>query len=134
MRPVLFFVVALALSSVAVAGAPSAVAAQEQILQLALNDHELEQYLHPEASGRVPVRVAGAGVSTHIKLKKFGVPVRVVSSSDHNGPLLLVTQLVISADAASLQVEYPIEGVFGNFIFANHAGRWAITEAHVYER
>lgn len=109
---------------------------QEQIAQLAIDIPALQQYLHPEAPGRKPLKVLlGGGASKDWKLTKFDAPVQFVEKGDpKKTPLLEFVSLQVNGEAADAVLRYAIEGIGVKAKFSKSAsGSWQLSSHSLVE-
>ena len=116
---------------------PNKAKPQEQITQLAIDIPALQQYFHPEAPGRKPLKIlVGNHVEKDWKLTKFDAAVQFVDKGDPKKTALLeVVTLQISGDAADAVLRYAIEGIEVKAKFSKSAsGAWELTSHSLVER
>jgi len=107
-----------------------------EIVGLVLNHRSVEQYLHPDEPGRLPVLV-----STHlvysVPLEKYGHPVRFLSDEELIGkPHLRFTSVWAEDDGATYgaEFEYESEGMVGSMTAERQAdGSWILTKIETAE-
>jgi hypothetical protein len=100
-------------------------------LQCALDAPALAQYLHPEVPGRVPVRVRlPAAVTLASMPQASGASIEVVATD----ALLEVVSLRIDGDAATMRLQIPAEGVFGEVGCTRVNDLWRPTNVALAER
>jgi len=84
---------------------------QEKILQLIFDSSDVSQYFHPEAEGRIPIKIATNGhISNNVNLNKYGEKVTVVTTSSSE-ETLDVHLFSIQGNNATFEIRYGIEGV-----------------------
>ena len=112
--------------------------AEKEILFKMILDHpDLQQYLHPNSAGRVPVKIKsndelGTGLSIH----KFGKQVEFVDfvDSSKNIPVFEIILFKINNNRVIFEALYDIEGVTIKVILTKNANRWSFKEVEVFER
>jgi hypothetical protein len=113
----------------------TSVAIPKSIVEQVLNHPQLQGFLHPEASGRVPVVISSHLVNPDLSLQKFGKPVRIVPDATLNsGAFLRFTDFEMGRVHTSVKIRYEIEGVGGSFRFRrSQDGSWKLIEAEIWE-
>lgn len=82
-----------------------------QVIQLILDSNEIQQYLHPDAENRLPVRVATNNLlPTHIIVKKFDKLV-LFSHQIPTEPHFEIITFKDSGDFIEFSIRYDVEGV-----------------------
>ena len=124
----------VAVPPVCSAATHSPAADQSAILQLVLDHPRLQPFLHPKSPGRVPVTVFVRAPASGVAAKKFGAPVRVLTSDSRLAPMVIrLTRFSVSDGAAEVSLHYPVEGVRGSFRLLRDGGVWRVTDANVHE-
>ena len=102
-----------------------------------LNHPKLQQFLHPEAPGRVPVVISAHLVDPRLSLRKFGKPVRIIPDSrlkNGDGAFLRFDNYSVKQNIAMVGIRYKAEGVGGDFRFRrSNDGSWKLIKAEVWE-
>jgi hypothetical protein len=102
------------------------------IVAAVLQHADVAMYLHPDAPGRVPVRVALAAPYdvAPIDLNLYGAPVAVANAGDRGA-----VQLVLKShgDHCHVEIKYDPEGIFGSVDLERRDGAWKATGAKIYE-
>lgn len=106
-----------------------------EIIEQIINEPDLQAFLHPEVEGRIPLVISDHLIEPNIYLTKFGRPVRIIS--DHKlsaGPFLRFTCFTVQGSTATVKLEYKIEGVAAEYLFAGDMeGSWQFREAQIWE-
>lgn len=91
-------------------------------------------YVHPEARGRVPVKVAllGAHVDREPEAVAFGEPIEVTQDQNELQKAVLLA-LERRGDRCLVQLGYPPEGVRGTLYVQRVASAWRVMEARLFE-
>ncbi len=104
------------------------------ILQLTVDDTELDQYLKLGEPGRFPLKIAGSAVPQNIELVKATKPVVVTSPpTSKKDPVLVVTDIDIKGNEASVSYRYDIEGIRGTAYLKKTAHGWELTRSRIVE-
>ena len=70
--------------------------------------------MHPELESRVPLLLSDYLIGSDLKLKKFGVSVKIVPDKEIGGPFIRFTYFdCAQSNYCSVAFEYPVEGVTG---------------------
>lgn len=104
------------------------------VLQLTIDDTELDQYLKLGEPGRFPLKIAGSAVPQNIELVKATKPV-VVSSPPENkkDPVLVVTDIDIKGNEATVSYRYDVEGIRGTAYLKKTPHGWELTSSRIVE-
>jgi len=104
------------------------------ILQLTVDDTELDQYLKLGEPGRFPLKIAGSAVPQNIELIKATKPV-VVSSppASKKDAVLVVTDIDIKGNDATVSYRYDIEGIRGTAYLKKTPHGWELTRSRIVE-
>ena len=82
-----------------------------KVIQLILDNNEIQQYLHPDAENRLPVRVVTNNlIPANIAIKKFDKPVLFLTEISREPHLEIVT-FKYSGDSIEFFIRYDVEGV-----------------------
>lgn len=117
------------------ASAPSSEADVSAVLQLVVDDLELDKFLHLEKAGRFPLRIAGEKLPSDLKLIKSNEPVKVVQGpKDKADAVLVITELSVQGDDASVRYRYDVEGIRGTVTLKRGAHGWELKNSRIVER
>lgn len=121
-------------SAPASASAPVALASADvqPVVAAVLQHPEVAKYLHPEVSGRVPVRVAIVAPydGAPLDLALYGAPIKRVGADDISAIRLAIKP---QADRVVVEVRYKPEGIFGHVNLIRQNGVWTVQEAEIFE-
>ncbi len=116
--------------------APEALAgdATHAVLQLVIDDPELDPYLKLGEPGRFPLKLSGSGVPQGVELVKSTKPVVIVAApSSKTDPVLVITDLEVSENAATVSYRYDIEGIRGTAHLKKGPQGWELTRSRIVE-
>jgi hypothetical protein len=117
--------------------APSATQSQDDttaVLELVVNDPELDPYLKLGEPGRFPLKISGSSLPSGLKLVKATEPVQIVSGpKDKKDPVLVFTEIEVSAKKASVRYRYDIEGIRGSANLEKGDYGWELKNSRVVE-
>jgi len=104
------------------------------VLQLAVDDAELDPYLKLGEPGRFPLKIAGSAVPQNIELIKATKPV-VVSAppSSKKDAVLVVTEIDIKGNDATVSYRYDVEGIRGTAYLKKTPHGWELTRSRIVE-
>jgi len=117
--------------------APAAVSDADvtAVLQLVVDDPELDKYLHLGEKGRFPLQIAGEKLPAGLALVKSTERVLVVSGPKSKADaVLVVTDLEVQGDKASVRYRYDVEGIRGTVTLARSAQGWELKSSRIVER
>ena len=118
----------------AAASAPASDEEVTAILQLVINDPELDQYLHLGEPGRFPLQLSGERLPTGLKLVKSTEPVKIVDApKSKKDAVLVITEIDVQGDRASVRYRYDIEGIRGNVSLSKKAHGWELKNSRLVE-
>jgi hypothetical protein len=104
------------------------------VLQLAIDDGELDQYLKLGEPGRFPLKIAGSAVPSNIELIKATKPVIVTQPpSDKKDPVLVVTEIDIQGKDATVSYRYDVEGIRGTAFLKKTPHGWELSRSRIVE-
>ncbi len=104
------------------------------VLQLTLDDTELDQYLKLGEPGRFPLKIAGSAVPQNIELVKATKPVVVTSPpASKKDAVLVVTEIDIKGNDATVSYRYDIEGIRGTAYLKKTPHGWELTRSRIVE-
>lgn len=105
------------------------------VLQLVVDDPELDKYLHLGEKGRFPLQLAGEKLPSGLQLVKSTEPVKVVGAPKSKADaVLVVTDLDLQGDKATVRYRYDVEGIRGTVTLARSAHGWELKSSRVVER
>jgi hypothetical protein len=117
-----------------VASAPASDEDVTAILQLVVNDPELDNYLHLGEPGRFPLQLAGERLPSGLKLIKSTEPVKIVDGpKSKKDAVLVVTEIDVQGDRATVRYRYDIESIRGNVTLAKAAHGWELKNSRLVE-
>jgi hypothetical protein len=115
--------------------APSSEADVSAVLQLVVDDLELDKFLHLEKAGRFPLRIAGEKLPSDLKLIKSNEPVKIVQGpKDKTDAVLVIMELSVQGDDASVRYRYDAEGIRGTVTLKRSAHGWELKNSRIVER
>jgi hypothetical protein len=118
----------------AAASAPASDEEVTAILQLVINDPELDQYLHLGEPGRFPLQLSGERLPSGLKLVKSTEPVKIVDApKSKKDAVLVITEIDVQGDRASVRYRYDIEGIRGNVSLSKKAHGWELKNSRLVE-
>jgi hypothetical protein len=104
------------------------------ILQLVVNDPELDNYLHLGEPGRFPLQLSGERLPSGLKLIKSTEPVKIVDGpKSKKDAVLVVTEIDVQGDRATVRYRYDIESIRGNVTLAKAAHGWELKNSRLVE-
>jgi len=116
------------------ASAPASDADVTAILQLVVDDPELDRYLHLGEPGRFPLQLAGERLPSGLKLIKATEAVKVVDGpKSKKDAVLVVTELDVQGDRATVRYRYDIASIRGNVTLAKSAHGWELKNSRLVE-
>jgi len=116
------------------ASAPASDEDVTAILQLVVNDPELDNYLHLGEPGRFPLQMAGERLPAGLKLIKSTEPVKIVAGpKSKKDAVLVVTEIDVQGDRATVRYRYDIESIRGNVTLAKSAHGWELKNSRLVE-
>lgn len=82
------------------------------VLQKVIEHPELQQYFHPEVSGRIPLVIkVNKGTEVSSDLEKFGQAVVITTDTPQEGAYLEVINLQHQDDRVEFEIQYEVEGL-----------------------
>jgi hypothetical protein len=115
-------------------GAPASEQDVAAILQLVVDDPELDRYLHLGEPGRFPLQLSGERLPSGLKLIKATEPVKIVDApKSKKDPVLVVTEIAVQGDRATVRYRYDIESIRGNVSLAKTAHGWELKNSRLVE-
>ncbi len=104
------------------------------ILQLVVDDPELDRYLHLAEPGRFPLQISGEHLPSGMKLVKATEPVKVVAGpKSKKDAVLMITEIDVHGDKATVRYRYDVEGIRGNVTLAKVAHGWELKNSRLVE-
>ncbi len=104
------------------------------IMQLVVNDPELDTYLHLGEPGRFPLQISGDKLPSGMELIKATKPVKIVDApKSKKDPVLVVTEIDVQGDKATVRYRYDIEGIRGTVTLAKSPHGWELKNSRVVE-
>jgi len=104
------------------------------ILQLVVDDPELDKHLHLGEPGRFPLQVSGDNLPGSLKLVKATEPVKVVGPpKSKKDPVLVLTEIDVKGDKATVRYRYDVEGVRGTVTLAKTPHGWELKNSRLVE-
>lgn len=117
-----------------VSGAPASDEDVTKILQLVVDDPELDNYLHLGTAGRFPLQISGDRLPSGLKLIKATEPVKIVDApKSKKDAVLVITEIDVQGDKATVRYRYDIEGIRGNVTLARGAHGWELKNSRLVE-
>lgn len=118
--------------------APSAGPASDEdvnaVLQLVVDDPELDAHLHLGEAGRFPLQISGEGLPGTVTVVKATEPVKVVAApKSKKDPVLVITEIDIKADKATVRYRYDVEGIRGTVTLSKTSHGWELKNSRVVE-
>lgn len=115
-------------------GAPASDADVTAILQLVVDDPELDHYLHLGEPGRFPLQISGERLPSGLKLVKATEPVKIVDGpKSKKDAVLVITEIDVQGDRATVRYRYDVEGIRGNVTLAKLAHGWELKNSRLVE-
>jgi hypothetical protein len=116
------------------AGSPASEQDVAAILQLVVDDPELDRYLHLGEPGRFPLQLSGERLPGGLKLIKATEPVKIVDApKSKKDAVLVVTEIDVQADRATVRYRYDIESIRGNVTLAKTNHGWELKNSRLVE-
>ena len=116
------------------AGAPASERDVAAILQLVVDDPELDRYLHLGEPGRFPLQLSGERLPSGLELIKATEPVKIVAApKSKKDAVLVVTEIDVQGDRATVRYRYDIERIRGNVSLAKTAHGWELKNSRLVE-
>ena len=115
-------------------GAPASDEDVSAILQLVVDDPELDTHLHLGQAGRFPLQLAGEHLPGGLKLVKATEPVKIVDSpKSKKDAVLVVTEIDVQGDKATVRYRYDIEGIRATVTLARGSHGWELKNSRLVE-
>lgn len=104
------------------------------ILQLVVDDPELDTHLHLGEAGRFPLQISGEGLPGSLKIVKATEPVKVVAGpKSKKDAVLVITEMSVQGDKATVRYRYDVEGVRGTVTLAKTPHGWELKNSRLVE-
>lgn len=104
------------------------------VLQLVVDDPELDSHLHLGEAGRFPLQISGDGLPGSLKVVKATEPVKVVAApKSKKDAVLVITEIDIKGDKATVRYRYDVEGIRGTVTLAKTPHGWELKNSRVVE-
>jgi hypothetical protein len=106
------------------------------VLKMILDHPDLQQYLHPEVEGRVPVRIkSNDALGTDVSVEKFGKPVAFVTTAaaTEDAPVLDVKAFDVAGDTVTFRIDYAAEGMTAKGELEKTGGQWSFKSFEAVE-
>ncbi len=106
----------------------------EAIVGAVLRHKDVAMYLHPEAAGRVPVRVAFKPPfdGRPVNLQLYGAQV-VTERYESGSADALGLAPSCTATQCTVEVSYKPEGIFGQVMLQKQNGQWQVSSTNILE-
>jgi hypothetical protein len=115
-------------------GAPASDDDVNAILQLVVDDPELDSHLHLGEPGRFPLKIAGDKLPSGLTLVKATEPVKVSEPpKSKKDAVLVVTEIDIQGDKATVRYRYDVEGIRGTVTLAKTPHGWELKNSRLVE-
>ena len=118
--------------------APAAELSEDDVakaIEQVLSDPDLDQYLHLNKPGRLPVKVSGPGVPSKLRVVKGSYEVKVVDApASEKDPVLVFTKIERDGDSVRLRYRYDVEGIRGSAVVFKKDGGWRLGANRVIEQ
>lgn len=99
--------------------------------QLVLEDEELGKYLQLGQPGRFPLKISGKDLPTG--LTKMSKPVEYIDTPEPKAPVLVITDVQIGKEKATISYRYDIEGIKGTTTLQKGPRGWEILRSRIVE-
>jgi hypothetical protein len=104
------------------------------ILQLVVDDPELDKHLQLGEPGRFPLQVSGDNLPSGLKLVKATEPVKLVGApKSKKDPVLVLTEIDVKGDKATVRYRYDVEGIRGTVTLARTSHGWELKNSRLVE-
>ena len=105
------------------------------ILQLVVDDPELDTHLHLGEPGRFPLKLSGDKLPGGLKLVKATKPVEVVvdGPKSKKDAVLVVTEIDVQGDKATVRYRYDVENIRATVTLAKSAHGWELKNSRLVE-
>lgn len=104
------------------------------ILQLVVDDPELDSHLHLGEPGRFPLKIAGDKLPGGLKIVKATEPVKLSEPpKSKKDAVLVVTELEIQGDKATVRYRYDVEGIRATVTLAKTPHGWELKNSRLVE-
>ena len=109
---------------------------KEEVLKMVLDHSDLQIYLHPETSGRVPVKIkSNDELGSELFIEKFNAKVEFINSIDlsQNPAILDVVSFSYNDKKVVLEIHYAIEGITITGKLIKETNGWSFEDFEVFE-
>jgi hypothetical protein len=105
------------------------------VLKLVVDHPVLAPYLHPEASGRVPLAVSDHMLASGVTPSKFGRPIQIVPDRETGTrPHLRFIDYKENGSRATATIEYKVEGIQVTFTLETTSpGWWTVVDTRLVQ-
>jgi hypothetical protein len=104
------------------------------ILQLVVDDPELDKHLNLGQPGRFPLQISGENLPGSLKVVKATEPVKVVGPpKSKNDAVLVLTEIDIKGDKATVRYRYDVEGIRGTVTLSKSSHGWELRNSRLVE-
>jgi hypothetical protein len=104
------------------------------VLQLAIDDSELDQYLKLGEPGRFPLKISGSAVPQGVELIKATKPVVIGGPpASKKDAVLVITEIDIKGSDATVSYRYDIESIRGTAYLKKGQHGWELTRSRIVE-
>ncbi len=105
------------------------------MLQQLLDDPDLEQYLHLNKAGRLPLKISGPDLPEKLKLHKGGYDVKIVEEpKSAKEAVLVLTKIERDGSQVRLRYRFDVEGIRGSALVFEKGGTWRLRSNRVIEK
>ncbi len=105
------------------------------VIEQVLQDPGLDQYLHLNVRGRLPLAISGPGLPAKLEVIKGGYHVKVVEGpKNEKDPVLVFTKIERDGTAVRLRYRYDVEGIDGSAVVFHKDGAWTLGSNRVIEK
>lgn len=109
---------------------------KEIILDMIIDHQEIQNYLHPEVEGRIPLVIKCTdSLGTDLSIEKFGKPVKLFNSLNQieNSPYFEVISFEFDSKNALFEIDYAIEGITIKGVMEKKNSKWSFKDLEVFE-
>lgn len=115
-------------------GGPASADDVNAVLQLVVDDPELDSHLQLGEPGRFPLKIAGDGLPSGLKLVKGAEPVKLSEPpKSKKDAVLVVTEIDIQGDKATVRYRYDVEGIRATVTHARTPHGWELKNSRLVE-
>jgi hypothetical protein len=107
----------------------------EDVIRQVLEDPGLDQYLHLDQPGRLPLKLSGPGLPAKLPIIKGSYEVKVVEApASAKDPVLVFTKIERDGESVRLRYRYEVEGINGSAVVFRKDGAWRLGANRVIEK